>query len=61
VEEMTEAKMIIAVVKGGEFSAFCGLNTVSIAKNIPETGALNPAWQFQSFFYIIKRFLNTLK
>jgi len=43
VDAITAARMIMAVVSGGEFSACCGLNTVSIAKNVPATGALKPA------------------
>ncbi len=43
VEEVTAANMIIAVVRGGEFSACWGLNTVSMAKKVPATGALKPA------------------
>lgn len=39
VDDMTEAKIIIAVVKGGEFSALSGLRTVSIAKKHPATAA----------------------
>ena len=39
---MTEANIIIAVVKGGEFSARRGLNTVSMAKKQPATAALKP-------------------
>lgn len=35
--------MIMAVVKGGEFSARSGLKTVSIAKKEPATAALKPA------------------
>lgn len=42
VDEITDASMIIAVVKGGEFSARRGLNTVSIAKKLPATAALKP-------------------
>lgn len=42
VEDTTEAKIIIAVVNGGEFSARRGLNTVSIAKKQPATAALKP-------------------
>lgn len=42
VDDMTEANIIIAVVKGGEFSARRGLNTVSIAKKQPATAALKP-------------------
>lgn len=42
VEEITEAKIIIAVVNGGEFSAWRGLSTVSIAKKQPATAALKP-------------------
>lgn len=42
VDEITEAKIIIAVVNGGEFSARRGLNTVSIAKKQPATAALKP-------------------
>ena len=42
VDDITEAKIIIAVVNGGEFSARRGLNTVSIAKKQPATAALNP-------------------
>jgi hypothetical protein len=34
--------MIIAVVRGGEFSAFWGFSTVSMAKKVPATGALKP-------------------
>lgn len=42
VDEITEAKIIIAAVNGGEFSARRGLNTVSIAKKQPATAALKP-------------------
>jgi hypothetical protein len=42
VDDITEANRIIAVVNGGEFSAWRGLNTVSIAKKQPATGALKP-------------------
>lgn len=42
VEDITDAKIIIAVVKGGEFSARSGLSTVSIAKKHPATAALKP-------------------
>lgn len=42
VDDITEANIIIAVVKGGEFSARRGLSTVSIAKKQPATAALNP-------------------
>lgn len=42
VDEITEAKIIIAVVNGGEFSARRGLKTVSIAKKQPATAALKP-------------------
>lgn len=45
VDDITEANMIIAVVKGGEFSARSGLKTVSIAKKEPATAALKPAEQ----------------
>jgi hypothetical protein len=39
---MTDAKIIMAVVNGGEFSALSGLNTVSMAKKHPATAALKP-------------------
>lgn len=42
VDDITDAKIIIAVVRGGEFSACAGLNTVSMAKKHPATGALKP-------------------
>lgn len=42
VDDITEANRIIAVVNGGEFSAWRGLSTVSIAKKQPATGALKP-------------------
>lgn len=42
VDDITDAKIIIAVVKGGEFSARSGLSTVSIAKKHPATAALKP-------------------
>lgn len=42
VDDTTEAKIIIAVVNGGEFSARRGLKTVSIAKKQPATAALKP-------------------
>lgn len=43
VDDITDANIIIAVVKGGEFSARRGLKTVSIAKKDPATAALKPA------------------
>lgn len=42
VDEITDANIIMAVVKGGEFSARSGLNTVSMAKKHPATAALKP-------------------
>jgi len=42
VDDITEAKIIIAVVNGGEFSALSGLKTVSMAKKHPATAALKP-------------------
>lgn len=42
VDDITDAKIIIAVVNGGEFSALRGLNTVSMAKKQPATAALKP-------------------
>lgn len=42
VDEITDAKIIMAVVNGGEFSARRGLKTVSMAKKQPATAALKP-------------------
>lgn len=42
VDDTTDARMIIAVINGGEFSARRGLKTVSIAKKQPATAALKP-------------------
>jgi hypothetical protein len=54
VDDITAANIIIAVVKGGEFSACCGFKTVSIAKKVPATGALKPTIlnKFCNFAYI---------
>lgn len=47
VADITEANNIMAVVNGGEFSAWRGLNTVSMAKKQPATGALKPEGEEQ--------------
>lgn len=49
VDDITAANIIIAVVKGGEFSACWGFSTVSMAKKVPATGALKPTTLDESY------------
>lgn len=60
VDEITDANIIMAVVKGGEFSARSGLNTVSMAKKHPATAALKPEKAPKAIHYAYRLLYNLL-